>query len=115
MINAKLSYQILILGYALLAGVFLVATVNNSLDNFTGNRNIISASVLGYLIFMLAGLYKFTKIFSWLSSGNFIVGTLIVFYVLLLTNFHFFYISIFMLALLGSLLSIYTAIRHNGK
>ena len=111
----KLSYRLLILGYAFLACVYAFATVINSIDNFSGNRNIASMALLSYFVFMLVGIIKFRRLFSWLSSFNFLVGSAVVLYLIVgLSIMNWFLMLVLLLGILGFVMSTNLAVKRNG-
>jgi hypothetical protein len=105
----------LILGYAFLACLYAFATVTNSIDNFSGNRNIGSMALLSYFLFMLVGIIKFTRLFSWLSSFNFLVGSALVLYLVVgLSTMNWFLMLALLLGILGFVMSASLAVKCNG-
>jgi hypothetical protein len=111
----KLSYRLLILGYAFLACIYVFATISNSIDNFSGNRNIASMALLSYFVFMLVGIIKYTRLFSWLSSFNFILGTAGVLYLVVgLSIINWFLLLVLLLGISGLVLSVNLAVKRHG-
>ena len=113
--KVRLSYQLLILGYSLLACLYLYATIMNSIANFSGNRNIASSAILLYSLTMVFGLIKFRKIFCWVSAMNFIVGCFAILYLIVgLTITNGFLFLVLLLGLTGLILSIKAVVGWNG-
>ncbi len=76
--------NILILIYSILASIYLLATINNFLDNPTGNRTLGAVLAFGYFLGMIIGLIKFQHFFALLSAFNFFIVVGIIFWIQLI-------------------------------
>jgi hypothetical protein len=116
MTSTILSKRLILVGYGFLTLLYSYATIINSIDNFSGNRNIASIFALIYFSIMFVGLIKFTKPFAFLSCINFvacIAGTVYIQF-LILSGIEPFIVFMMFLGCLGLFFSAQTFRGSNG-
>ena len=106
--NHILKRNILILIYSIFATIYLFATINNFLDNPNGNRTLGAFLAFGYFLCMIIGLIKLQHFFALLSAFNFLIVTVIIFWIQLIVfpKIYIGYIIASIFTIFGLLLSI---------
>lgn len=105
------SYAVLVLGYFLFSGLWLIILINNALSELTGNRTVLALSIFLYLAIMCYGLIKWRRMFSRISALNFLAGSTIsgLFLLSIFPTANVFLLIAFILGLSGLYLSLKSA------
>jgi len=106
------SEVLLLSMYAFMAIVWLVISVNNASQNITGNRTIGAGIFCVYLTLMSLGIRYFPRVFSVISTLNFMAGLGVVGWLTAFgwPDYNWFLLLVLVGGLAGLLLSIYTII-----